>query len=59
MGDPDGPVITRAIYKALFNDAQKDMSKFCLARTLDVIVRGLKKSGIPSERWATFIHIGA
>ena len=58
MGDPDGPVITRAIYKTLFGEAEKDLRRFCLARALDDVVRHLKKT-IPSERWATFIHIGA
>ncbi|TCD65549.1 hypothetical protein EIP91_002513 [Steccherinum ochraceum] len=58
MGDPDGPVITRAVYKALFEDAGGDLRKFCLATALDGIVRQLRGK-IPSERWATFIHIGA
>lgn len=58
MGDPDGPVITRAVYKALFEDAGGDLRKFCLATTLDGAVRQLQGK-MPAERWATFIHIGA
>lgn len=59
MSDSDGPVITRGIYKALFQDAQGDLRNFCLATALDAVVRDMKKRGLPSEHWATFIHIGA
>lgn len=59
MGDPDGPVLTRAIYKSLFYDCGGDLGRFCLARVLDGITREMREGGAASERWATFIHIGA
>ena len=59
MDDQDGPVIARAIYTSLFKDAEGDLKNFCLATSLDAVVWEMKKCGVPIERWATFIHIGA
>ncbi|KAH8088970.1 CHAT domain-containing protein [Cristinia sonorae] len=61
MGDADGPTITRAVYGALFGeDVRGDLGRFCLARTLDGVVREMRATGrVRSERWATFIHVGA
>lgn len=51
------PYLTSSFH-ALFQDAGGDLREFCLATALDWVVRQLRGK-IPSERWATFIHIGA
>lgn len=101
MEDSDGPVVARAVYKALtrifkshppiletfletrselkdqeminaaldavFQDIEKAISEgshrmlapLSLADVVDELVRELRVNrGVPSEQWATFVHIG-
>lgn len=56
MNDNDGPEIAKAVYQAIFKDFGKT---FSLAEIVDSAVRQLRDTGkVPSERWATFVHIG-
>jgi hypothetical protein len=57
MGDVDGPFVTKHFYKKLFESGTVDVD--AVAYALDHAVTELRKSGVPPERWATFIHMGA
>jgi hypothetical protein len=57
MGDVDGPFVTKYFYKKLFESGTVDFD--AVAHALDHAVTELRKSGVPPERWATFIHMGA
>jgi hypothetical protein len=57
MHDPDGPQVAKLFYERLF---AKDMITLdAIPYALDDAVAELRKSGVPPERWATFIHMGA
>jgi hypothetical protein len=57
MGDPDGPILTEHIYEQLLSGGVFDLNQ--VAYALDGAVAKLRRKGVPSERWATFIHMGA
>jgi hypothetical protein len=57
MNDSDGPRVAEMFYKRLFADEIIDLDAIPYA--LDYAIEDLRKSGVPPERWATFIHIGA
>jgi hypothetical protein len=57
MGDADGPLIAKHFYKRLF--AQDVITLDAIPYALDHAVTELRKTGVPPERWATFIHMGA
>jgi hypothetical protein len=57
MGDEDGPFIAEHFYKKMLNDKAIDFDAIPYA--LDHAVSELRKKGVPAERWATFIHMGA
>jgi hypothetical protein len=56
MNDKDGPFIAERFYKKLFENGTIDAATVPYA--LDYAVTELRKSGVPPERWATFIHMG-
>jgi hypothetical protein len=57
MNDIDGPVVARLFYERLLAGAEINTSS--IAYALDYAVTELRRSGIPPERWATFIHMCA
>jgi hypothetical protein len=57
MNDTDGPLIARAFYEKLF--ARSQISLDDIPYALDYAVGELRKMGVPPERWATFLHMGA
>jgi hypothetical protein len=57
MGDADGPRVAQLFYERLF--AKPEISLDDIPYALDYAVGELKKSGVPPERWATFVHMGA
>jgi hypothetical protein len=57
MSDVDGPYIAKRFYDKLFEKSHIEADDIPYA--LDYAVTELRKSGVPPERWATFIHMGA
>jgi hypothetical protein len=57
MNDRDGPYLTEIFYQKLFATETVDVDS--IAYTLDEAVTTLRESGVPPERWATFVHMGA
>jgi hypothetical protein len=57
MKDLDGPAVAKLFYEKLFEKETIDADS--IAYALDHAVDTLRKSGVPWERWATFIHMGA
>jgi hypothetical protein len=57
MVDNDGPEIAQLFYKELFKRPTIGVDSVAFA--LDHAVTALRQRGIPPERWATFIHMGA
>lgn len=55
--DADGPKVARWFYKELF--AVEIIDADTVALSLDIAVRKLRDSGVPLDRWAPFIHMGA
>jgi hypothetical protein len=57
MGDADGPLIAKHFYERLFSEDMITLDAIPYA--LDYAVTELRKTGVPPEQWATFIHMGA
>jgi hypothetical protein len=57
MGDADGPLVAEHFYRCLF--VEDVITVDAIPYALDYAVMELKKIGVPPERWATFIHMGA
>jgi hypothetical protein len=57
MSDTDGPQVAKLFYERLF--AKKEISLDDIPYALDYAIGELRKRGVPPERWATFIHMGA
>jgi hypothetical protein len=57
MGDADGPRMARYFYERLF--AEDVITLNAIPYALDHAVTQLRKTNVPSERWATFVHMGA
>jgi hypothetical protein len=57
MSDQDGPYVAKRFYEKLFEADTIDANTVPYA--LDHAVTALRNSGVPPERWATFIHMGA
>jgi hypothetical protein len=57
MNDHDGPDIAQAFYEKLFEGQTIDVD--AIPRALDAAVKQLRDVGVPPERWATFMHVGA
>jgi hypothetical protein len=57
MNDEDGPHVARRFYEQLLEGGTVDADS--VAYALDDAVRALRMRGVPPERWATFIHMGA
>jgi hypothetical protein len=57
MNDTDGPQLAKLFYERLFS--ADIITLDAIPYALDHAVNELRKSGVPPERWATFIHMGA
>jgi hypothetical protein len=57
MSDQDGPYVAKHFYKQLF--AAEAVDADAVPYALDSAMAALRASGAPSERWATFVHMGA
>jgi hypothetical protein len=57
MSDTDGPIIAEIFYKRLF--AEDVITLDAIPYALDYAITELRNTGVPPERWATFIHMGA
>jgi hypothetical protein len=57
MNDVDGPAVAAEVYCTLFSTEVMDADTVPYA--LDDAIQKLRSQGIPPERWATFIHMGA
>jgi hypothetical protein len=57
MHDEDGPFVAKIFYEKLFESETIDLDSIPYA--LDDAVTALRMKGVPPERWATFIHMGA
>lgn len=57
MNDVDGPYIAEHFYADLLSGSH--MSADDVPYALDAAVTKLRSTGLPVERWATFVHIGA
>jgi hypothetical protein len=57
MNDSDGPRVAELFYEKLFVEEVIRLDRIPYA--LDYAIGELRKSRVPPERWATFIHMGA
>jgi hypothetical protein len=57
MSDADSPIVMKLFYEKLFTEDVITLD--VIPHTLDYAVGELRKSGVPPEQWATFIHMGA
>jgi hypothetical protein len=57
MNDVDGPTVADDVYRSLFSATIMDVDVVPYA--LDEAIQKLRDQGVPPERWATFIHMGA
>jgi hypothetical protein len=57
MNDVDGPYVANSFYEKLFDGPMLDFDAVPYA--LDHAVTALRRKGVPPERWATFVHMGA
>jgi hypothetical protein len=56
MHDEDGPKLAAHFYQALFEKETLDLDD--IAYALDEAVQELRAQGVPTERWALFMHMG-
>jgi hypothetical protein len=57
ISDSDGPKVAKWFYEELL--AREVVGGDSVAYALDFAVGMLRASGVPPERWAPFIHMGA
>jgi CHAT domain-containing protein len=59
ISDIDGPKVAKWFYEELLSKEVVDVDVSSVAYALDYAVAKLRDSGVPPERWAPFIHMGA
>jgi hypothetical protein len=57
MNDADGPFVARIVYEQILS--LDKINADAVPYALDAAVAELRRKGVPPERWATFIHMGA
>jgi hypothetical protein len=57
ISDEDGPKVAKWFYEHLF--ARETIDADAVAYALDSAVTKLRQSGVPSDQWVPFIHMGA
>jgi hypothetical protein len=58
MSDEDGPFIAKHFYEKVYKNPDRFHPDY-IPYALDYAVKQLRSSGVPPERWAPFIHLGA
>lgn len=58
MGDVDGPVVAKTVYEALFSGDAEYLDHDKVPYALDDAIRELRRRGLSSSRWATYVHLG-
>lgn len=58
MGDIDGPFVARKIYEQLLATDSATLNLDTVPYALDDAINELKKRGLHSDRWATYVHVG-
>jgi hypothetical protein len=56
MNDLDGPFMAKCIYSQIFKNGVLDLKAVPYA--VNEAVRQLRESGVPANRWATYVHFG-
>ncbi|PBK97702.1 TPR-like protein [Armillaria gallica] len=59
MSDKDGPELAQKFYSYMLREGVDCADWRNSAMALHLAVQNMRHQGIPAERWATFIHIGA
>lgn len=59
MSDKDGPELAQKFYSYMLREGVDCADWRSSAMALHLAVQDMRHQGIPAERWATFIHIGA
>jgi hypothetical protein len=57
FADGDGPKVARWFYEELLGQETIDLDS--VPYSLDIAMSKLRSMGLPLERWAPFIHMGA
>ncbi|KAA1470045.1 hypothetical protein DENSPDRAFT_668827 [Dentipellis sp. KUC8613] len=58
IGDDDGPVVAKEVYKYLFRDSSRAPDSADAAVAIHRAATVLRKAGVQLFRWVPFIHIG-
>ncbi|KAF9462509.1 CHAT domain-containing protein [Collybia nuda] len=59
IADPDGPPLSGIVYKRAFGkERDKAPDVRGVARALHMVVRAMRRKGLPFQRWAPFVHMG-
>lgn len=59
IADQDGPPLAGIVYKRAFGkDAEKVPDVRGVSRALHMSIRAMRRSGLPFQRWAPFVHVG-
>ena len=58
MGDVDGPIVAKTVYEAIFAGQSEYLDAEVIPYALDDAVQALRRRGLSSSRWATYVHLG-
>jgi hypothetical protein len=60
MNDLDGPKVTRDVYGSILKARGQTLSLDynAIPYALDAAIQRLRDEGLPSSRWATYVHMG-
>jgi hypothetical protein len=58
MGDVDGPLVARTVYKELFKGDSPQLDMDAVPYALDAAVTEMRNCGLHVTRWAPYIHLG-
>ena len=58
MGNTDGPVVAKRVYRELFQGESEFLDSDAVAYGLDAAVQDLRAQGIHPSRWGTYVHLG-
>lgn len=59
MGDVDGPVVARRVYRDLFTGSGPEyLNLDLIPYALDAAAKELRDRGLHPSRWAPYVHLG-
>ena len=58
MGDVDGTLVARTVYKRIFGDDSEYLDPDVIPYALDEAMQTLRARGLHPSRWAPYIHLG-